>query len=33
MRVEIAGHRELAERTNRSVERIERLLIEKGLGR
>lgn len=33
MRAEIAGHHELAERTNRSVERIERLLIEKGLGR
>ena len=33
MRAEIAGHRELAERTHRGVDRIERLLIEKGLGR
>jgi hypothetical protein len=29
----IEGHHELAERTCRSVERIERFLIEKGLGK
>lgn len=32
MRAEIAGHKELAERTYRSVERIERFLIERGIG-
>lgn len=29
----IAGHREVSSMTNRSVERIERMLIEKGLGK
>lgn len=32
VRVEIEGHRALSQATNDSVRRIERLLIEKGLG-
>lgn len=32
VRAEIAGHKELAERTWKGVERIERFLIERGLG-
>lgn len=32
VRAEAGGHRALSEATNRSVERIERVLIEKGLG-
>lgn len=32
VRAEAAGHRALSEATNRSVERIERVLIERGLG-
>ena len=33
LRAEVGGHRELAERTWRSVNRIETFLIEKGLGK
>lgn len=33
LKAEMSGHRELAERTWKSVDRIERFLIEKGLGK
>ncbi len=33
LRAEMKGHHDLSERTNRAVDRIERLLIEKGLGK
>lgn len=33
VRAEIAGHREVSQRTNHSVDRIERLLIEKSLSK
>ncbi|GAM04824.1 MAG: hypothetical protein VYD90_13110 [Pseudomonadota bacterium] len=33
VRAELGGHRELSQRTNHSVDRIERMLIERGLGK
>lgn len=33
VRTEIGGHRELSQQTNDSVRRIERIIIEKGLGK
>ena len=33
VRAEMTGHRQLSDSTNRSVQRIEKLLIERGLGK
>lgn len=33
VRAEMTGHRQLSDQTNRSVQRIEKMLIERGLGK